>query len=232
MHFQFTLREMFLAVTLICVGLGGGVLALKPEELGFGLWSSLAVLSLPIGLIGARFGTLLQRKKVGAIAGVLLLLLFGSLLSLLPATRYILWQGRTDLEIRFLVTSAESHKSVPGASIEIQPENDGDPNTDKQAFSLTADAYGIARKDCGRVNTGGTDRGSTTIDYAVCMPWWQYRVVAAGFQPSPWAKLYVPENSRKAHLIAPGQSELVIGVSLQKESPDKSSPAGDVPATK
>src|ERR1051325_1169133 len=69
------------------------------------------------------------------------------------------WVGRTDLEVEFAVTDAESGQSVPGAQIEVQSEGGFYDEDYKQAFTLTADSGGRASKVCRDSMCFGTQSG-------------------------------------------------------------------------
>ena len=77
-RFQFTLRDLFLATTLIAVGVGGVVWSVRKEH---GLLDPLAGITViaSAAMIGAGIGTPFQRKLICAAIAVALLILVGLL---------------------------------------------------------------------------------------------------------------------------------------------------------
>ena len=212
-RFQFTLRELFLAVTLIGVGVGGTVLALNPDDVGIGRWS-LVVLFLSPGLIGTGAATLIHKKTVGTVTG----LVVGLVLAVIDLIG-VGWVGNTNLEVQFVIAASDSGQPVPDARVEVQSEGGFYAEPKPQKFVLTADADGIARKECLESMCCGTKSGLHLIhSYSVRLPWWRYRIVATGFKPSPWTELEVAENGRQVRRMGPGHAQLVVRVSLLKES--------------
>jgi len=129
----------------------------------------------------------------------------------------IYWVGRTDLEVEFAVADAATGSSVPGARVEVQSDGGFYEEQDTQEFLLIADAGGIARKVCRHSMCFGTRSGLKFTDtFAVHLPWWKYRVLAEGFEPSEWADLDVLEFQRQAQQYGPERSKLVVPVLLHK----------------
>jgi hypothetical protein len=60
-----------------------------------------------------------------------------------------------------------------------------------------------------------------TRSYVVHLPWWRYRAIAAGFEPSEWTDLDIPEIRKQVQRVEPGKAKLVVRVPLQKRSDKK-----------
>ena len=145
----------------------------------------------------------------------------------------IYWVGSTDLEVEFVVTDAVTGGPIPGARVEVQSEGGFYEERDKQEFALVAGADGVARKECRRSMCFGTQSGLRfTNTFVVHLPWWRYRVVADGYDPTEWADLDVLELRRQVRRAGPGKSNLVVPVSLHKRhaepgaAPDPARKAG------
>jgi hypothetical protein len=130
----------------------------------------------------------------------------------------VAWVGTTDLMIEFEVVDAQSGDPVPGARVEVQSQGGFYEERDKREFVLLADADGVARKECHKSMCYGTESGLRFTDtFAVHLPWWRYRVIAAGYHASEWADLDLPEFQRAVQRAGPGQHKLVVRVSLSKK---------------
>jgi hypothetical protein len=127
------------------------------------------------------------------------------------------WVGSTDLEVEFAVTDAATADPLPGARVEVKSYGGFYSEDFKQEFTLAADAAGLARKECRHSMCFGTSSGlHFTNSIAVHLPFWSYRVVAEGYQPSEWAYLDVLEQRRQVQRAGPGRAMLVVPVSLHK----------------
>lgn len=129
----------------------------------------------------------------------------------------IYWVGSTDLVVEFAVTQADSDRPIPGARVEVQSEGGFYEERDKQQFALLADAGGMARKECRSSMCFGTVSGlGFTNTYRVHLPWWRFRVSAAGYRPSEWEALDVPEYGREVERVGSGKARLVVRARLQR----------------
>jgi hypothetical protein len=132
----------------------------------------------------------------------------------------IYWVGGTDLEVEFAVAATSSGDPVPGVRVEVQSEGGFYEEGDKQEFTLVAEADGVARKQCRNSMCFGTRSGLGFTDtYVVHLPWWRFRVTAAGYEPSDWVYLDVPEYVRQVQRAGPRRAKLVVPVSLRKSGP-------------
>jgi hypothetical protein len=142
------------------------------------------------------------------------------------------WVGRTDLEVEFAVTDAATGGPVPGARVEVQSEGGFYEERDRREFALAADADGVARKECRRSMCFGERSGLGFTDtFMVHLPWWRYRGVAEGYDPTEWAHLAVPEQLGRVRRTGPDKARLVVPVSLQRRRAEPGAapdPAGDI----
>lgn len=128
------------------------------------------------------------------------------------------WVGRTDLEVRFVVTDAATGAPVAGARIEIQQAKGGysDDNEEKE-FDLVSGGDGLAKRECPGTRAVGARGGMGLSDtFAAYPPSWRFRVSAEGYEPREWTELDTPKNCERARRTTPGKSELVVPAPLQK----------------
>jgi hypothetical protein len=136
----------------------------------------------------------------------------------LDSVQTIHWVGSTDLEIEFAITDAVTGSSIQGARVEVQSEGGFYAERMKQDFVLVADTEGFARKICGQSMCFGTESGlRLTNTFLVHLPWWRYRVVADGYEPSEWAEMDVIELRRQVRRAGKGKAKLLVPVSLHKK---------------
>jgi len=129
----------------------------------------------------------------------------------------IYWVGSTDLEVEFAITDAATGSPIPGSRIEVQSEGGFYEEQDKQEFVLVAGAHGVARKECRGSMCFGTQSGLRfTNTFVVHLPWWRYRVVSEGYEPTEWTDVDVLELRRQVRRTSPGKAGLVVPVSLPK----------------
>jgi hypothetical protein len=152
-----------------------------------------------------------KRLLLGALAGALLVVGY-------DRVQGIHWVGSTDLEVEFTVTDAATGSPIPGARVEIQQAKGGFyEDRDEKEFVLISDDDGQARRDCRQSMCFGTQSGLAFTDtFAVHLPYWRFRVVAAGFEPSKWTELDELRYRRQARRAGSGKSKLMVSISLQK----------------
>lgn len=139
----------------------------------------------------------------------------------------IQWVGSTDLEVEFVLREVGTGNPIPGARVEIQSEGGFYEERDKQAFALSADTQGMARKECRNSMCFGTRSGLRFTDtFAVHLPWWRFRVSAPGFESSEWIDLDVFEFRRRAHRTSPGKAKLRVAVSLHRKPAEQATKKG------
>jgi hypothetical protein len=130
------------------------------------------------------------------------------------------WVGGTDLEVVFVVTDADSGSPIPGAEIKVWSEGGFYEGPDKGEFALLAGARGEARKVCRDSMCFGTRSGLGFTDtYVVHLPFWHFRVVAPGHEPSEWVDLDVLEYRRQVQRAGPRRARVVVPVSLHRQRP-------------
>ena len=129
----------------------------------------------------------------------------------------IMWVGSTDLTVEFAVTDADTDHPIPGARVEIDSQGGFYEERDKQIFALVADEGGVARKECRESMCFGTQSALRFTDtYVVHMPFWYFRVVAEGYEPTEWEYIDDTELVRKVQRTGPRKARLVVPVSLHK----------------
>src|SRR5262245_23622374 len=102
----------------------------------------------------------------------------------------IAWVGSTDLEVEFAIPETGTGQPVPSASVEVESDGGFYEEREPQQFELSADADGVARKECRDSMCFGDQSGLRFTDtFVVHLPWWRFRVSAAGYQPSEWVEL-------------------------------------------
>jgi hypothetical protein len=124
---------------------------------------------------------------------VLGLILFCVGLLLLPVVPRVDWVGRTDLEIEFVVSDAETGEPIPGATIQVHSEGGLYAERQRQDFVLATDQAGSVKRLCQSCLCCG--RSGWMVDtYSVAVPEWSYRASAPGYAASEPADLAVREN--------------------------------------
>jgi hypothetical protein len=127
----------------------------------------------------------------------------------------IRWVGSADLNVQFAISNAVTGKPIPNSRVEVHSEGFGEERG-KQEFALIAAPDGIAQRECRDSMSFGTESGLRfTNTFVVHLPWWIYRVVAEGYQPTEWTDLDVLELRRRVRRVGPGKAELVVPVKLQ-----------------
>ncbi len=127
------------------------------------------------------------------------------------------WVGGTDLSVEFLVTDAESGQPISEARIEIESYGGLYQDRDEKEFTLTADAAGVARKECKENLCSGKQSGlNLNNTFHVALPDWRYRVVAKGYNSGDWIFLSSPEPRRNVQRVGVGKTRLVIPVQLPR----------------
>ncbi len=110
----------------------------------------------------------------------------------------ITWVGHTDLEVRFVVTDANSGQPIPNATVHVRAEPGGFcENSDPKEFELTTDENGHATHLCKNCMCFGSN--SLFEDtFAVHLPWWWFRVMADGYAGTDPEYLDMPQNLRQS----------------------------------
>jgi len=137
----------------------------------------------------------------------------------------IAWVGGTELVIVFTVADAESEAPIADARIEIHSDGGFYEARAIRELTLTTDANGVARKQCGLVLTSGTQSGLRfTNTSSVQIPDWQYCVKANGFETAERADLLTTENVRRVRRTGPGKTMLTVPVLLKKSAGGETGP--------
>jgi hypothetical protein len=130
----------------------------------------------------------------------------------------IYWVGSTDLEVEFAITDNAAGSPIADARVEIQQSKGGFyEDRDEKEFVLISDSAGLARRGCPESMCFGTRSGlGFTNTFAVHLPYWQFRIVADGYQPGQWTPLNVQQYIREAQRAGPGKAKLRVPMSLHK----------------
>lgn len=136
------------------------------------------------------------------------------------------WVGSTDLTIEIVAVDADTNTPIPGFRVEVRSAGGFHEEEQKQEFVLTADASGVARKDCRNSMCFGTRSGlGFTDSYAVHLPPWRFRVTAASCEPGEWIDLNVHEYERQVKRDGPRRAKLTVSVSLRKSRAEQAAEA-------
>lgn len=107
------------------------------------------------------------------------------------------WVGRTDVEIRFVVTDAQSNQPVPKAIVFISSEPDGFCDDSPQhEFTLSTDENGQAKYLATSCMCFGS-KGTFEDTFGSHLPRWTYHVSASGYSSTTPTFLDVSENARR-----------------------------------
>ena len=136
-------------------------------------------------------------------------------------SRWFYWVGKTDLEIEFVVTDAETCEPIPGALIDVHSIiGYGHTEHPDENFGLVTDDDGSAHKVCLRSKSTGKSSGlGFSSTFAAYMPAWLLQVVADGYEPSQMVQLdeFGGESHLKAERTGPGKLKVLVPVSLHKK---------------
>lgn len=134
---------------------------------------------------------------------------------LLDCVQTVHWVGDTDLEVEFRVSDAVAGQPIPGARIVVRSEGGFYKERTVTDYTFVTDDDGAARKVCQDSMCFGTQSGlKFTNTFAVHLPWWTCVVAADGYQSSEPIVLDRIEYRRAVQRIGPGQTKLVVPVTL------------------
>jgi hypothetical protein len=95
------------------------------------------------------------------------------------------WVGRTDVDISFIVTNAETGQPIPGASIQVLQGDSSFCKTDQNPpFVLTADENGratVRAMRCMCFGTSGWNGWRYRNTFGTHMPEWEFQIVKPGY---------------------------------------------------
>lgn len=148
--------------------------------------------------------------------GIGLFLVLGVVLLL---TKETVWVGHTDLSVEFVVTDAENGQPIDGAEVSVHAIEGWEDRVERK-FHLRTPPDGIARDVSRRCMCSGRTGYYTSLDtWSVKMPSWRVSVVATGYRPCEPFLLREHPGRASAQRTAPGQSKVVIPVTLKKSRP-------------
>jgi len=129
----------------------------------------------------------------------------------------IKWVGHTDLEVRFVVTDAESGQLIPNATIHVRAEPDGFCDVLQQPeFTITTDEHGNAKQLATNCMCFGS-KGTFEDTFASHLPQWSFHVTATGYSVTDSGYLDVPENAKNVQRGDPFAT-LTVPIRLRKNS--------------
>lgn len=142
----------------------------------------------------------------------------------------IYWVGSTDLEVEFAINDGATGSPIHGGRVEIQQEKGGFyEDQDEKEIVLVSGDDGRASRECRQSMCFGTQSGLAFTDtFSVHLPYWRFRVVAAGYEPGNWTDLDDLPYIRQVRRAGPGKSKLVVPVTLRQRhaEPDAAPDAG------
>jgi hypothetical protein len=128
----------------------------------------------------------------------------------------IKWVGRATLEVEFVVTDAGTGEPIPGAVVEIAAHGGIGSREEKGEFALSTDASGAARRSCHVMSFGTRSKLGFTDTFAVHLPDWDVRIMAAGFEPTPRDFWDAEALRLQVRRVGPGRAKLVVPMSLSR----------------
>jgi len=129
----------------------------------------------------------------------------------------IKWVGHTDLEVRFLVTDAETGQPVSNATIQIRAEPGGFCNDPPQLeFAITTDENGHAKQRATSCMCFGS-KGTFENTFALHLPKWSFHVTANGYSATDSTCLDIPANAQQVQRGDPFAT-LSVPIRLRKNA--------------
>ncbi len=126
------------------------------------------------------------------------------------------WVGRTDLEVCFIVTDAETGQQIPNATIQVRAEAGGFcDDCERRKFTVAADGIGCAKHSCTNCMCFGS-RSAFEETFVVHLPWWWFNAKATGYSDSEPEYLDLPGNIQRVQRGKPFAT-IVIPIRLHKD---------------
>lgn len=129
----------------------------------------------------------------------------------------IKWVGRTDLEVRFVVTDSKTDQPIPNATIHIRAEPGGFCDDPLQLdFAITTDRNGLATQLATNCMCFGS-KGAFEDAFASHLPQWWFHATATGYSATDPTYLDVAEHARLVHR---GEqfATLTVPIQLRKDA--------------
>lgn len=119
-----------------------------------------------------------------------LVLALGGYALLIPSVESIKWVGHKELDIRFVVTNAETGAPVGGAKVLIHQEGRGfgENCQETKDFTLTTGPDGTVLFHCGKSMCFGT-KNQWQDTFAIHLPEWYFSTSATGYFGDEWTDL-------------------------------------------
>lgn len=140
------------------------------------------------------------------------LLVAGGLVAFFAFGQSVRWVGRTDLDVRFIVTDAETGQPIPDATIHIRAEPGGFcADSPQPEFTLTTDDNGHARQLATNCMCFGS-KGPFEESFGSHLPRWTFYATADQYSATDPAELDVLENARE---VQRGDTLATLSVSIR-----------------
>ncbi|WP_010586814.1 hypothetical protein [Schlesneria paludicola] len=131
---------------------------------------------------------------------------------LLPLLQGVRWVGRTDLEVRFLLTDRETGQPIPNATIHVRTGPGGFcRDRETREFTIVTDAHGNAKQMCEECMCSGS-RSTFENTYNVHLPRWRFYATAIDYSATDPTDLEFGNTVQK---VQRGDSFAVISLSIR-----------------
>lgn len=127
------------------------------------------------------------------------------------------WVGRTDVEVRFVVTDAQTGQPIPNAVIYIRAEPGGfcdDPPVPK--FAITTDRNGHATQVATHCMCFGS-KGAFEDTFASHLPPWWFHVTSTGYSATEPTYLDAADDARQVQRGEPFAT-ITVPIRLRKDA--------------
>lgn len=125
------------------------------------------------------------------------------------------WVGHTDIEVRFVITDAETGQPIPNAMVHICAEAGAFCDDPQQLeFTITADKDGHASQLATNCMCFGS-KGTFKDTFASRLPKWSFHATATGYSAAEPAYLDVAKNARQVQRGDPFAT-LSVPIRMQK----------------
>jgi len=130
-------------------------------------------------------------------------------------TKLIHWVGKTDLQVSFVVTDAQTGQPIPQATIHIRVEPGGFcDDRGPREFTITTNDKGHAKHLCTNCMSFGSN-GIFRDTFGIHLPWWWFHTTAAGYFDSDPAYLDTLDNARP---VRSRQSFAIVTIPIQLQN--------------
>ena len=127
----------------------------------------------------------------------------------------IKWVGRTDLEVRFVITDADTGQPIPNATVHISAKPGGfcdDPS--QPEFNITTNQSGHVKHVATNCMCFGSE-GTFEDTFASHLPQWAFHATAVGYVASAPGYLTAHENNNR---VQRGEPFATISIPIQLQN--------------